>query len=117
MKFLANENVPIKSVTILLEEGIDIISVINECPSVADEDVMKLAIKENRTILTFDRDYGELIYKHGYKPMAGVIYFRIKSFNPEDPAHIVMELIQRKDISFEKLFTVIDDISIRQRKI
>ncbi len=36
---------------------------------------MKIAIKEGRTIITYDSDYGELIFKHGYKPYAGVILF------------------------------------------
>ncbi len=34
---------------------------------------MTIAINEERTILTFDRDYGELTFKHNYKPEKGVI--------------------------------------------
>ena len=32
---------------------------------VTDDEVMKYAISEDRIIITFDRDYGELVFKYG----------------------------------------------------
>ena len=63
MKFLANENIPLTSVQFLREEGYDIIVVGIEFASSLDSEVMQLAIEENRTIITSDSDYGELIFK------------------------------------------------------
>ncbi|HQU58895.1 MAG: DUF5615 family PIN-like protein [Phaeodactylibacter sp.] len=77
MKFLANENFPLKSFRILQDKGYDIKHIGLELPSVTDEEVMAFAIEEGRAIITFDSDYGELVYKHGYKP-PGVIYLRWK---------------------------------------
>ena len=71
MKILANENFPIASVKILELHGFDIKFIGFECPSVTDEEVMKLASSEQRTVLTFDRDYGELIFKYGFRPKVG----------------------------------------------
>ena len=82
MKFLANENVPLASITYLVSHGYNIKAIGVDNPSIADDQVMKIAIDENRTIITFDSDYGELIFKHGYLPPAGVIFIRTQPSNP-----------------------------------
>jgi len=76
---------------------------------------MKLAINEKRTILTHDSDYGELIFRHGYRPENGVVYFRLNEFNPEEPAVILHSLIKSTH-NFSDRLTVIDKNSIRERK-
>src|SRR6185436_18034073 len=116
MKFLANENFPYASVLKLREAGYDIISIGEDNPGISDEEIIQLAINQNKIILTFDRDYGTLIFKHGYRPIAGVLYLRIHNFIPEFPAHLLISLFEKK-IIFENFFTVIDELSIRQRRI
>jgi predicted nuclease of predicted toxin-antitoxin system len=69
---------------------------------------------QNRTILTHDSDYGELIFKHGYKPQAGVIYFRLFDFEPEAPGPILLEVI-KNNLDFSEKLTVITESAIRQR--
>ena len=114
MKFLANENFPGPSITLLQENNIDLISIAEDYQGISDEQVMKIAIEEDRIILTHDSDYGELIFKYGYKPHEGVIYFRIYDFEPSDPAKILLELI-KQNINFKRNLTVVDERSIRQR--
>jgi predicted nuclease of predicted toxin-antitoxin system len=116
MKFLANENFPLKNTLYLQAQGIDIKAIVLYAPSISDREVMEIAIQENRTILTFDRDYGELIFRYGYKPPAGVIYLRFKQFTPEFPGQYLMELLLGGDFQWENRFTVLDEGFIRQRK-
>ena len=116
MKLLANENFPLKSYKALQENGYDIKHIGLELPSITDEEVMTIAIEEGRIILTFDSDYGELVFKYGYKP-EGVIYFRWKEFTPGYPADYLHEIFEVGQIQFVGLFTVIDEGQIRQRKI
>lgn len=116
MKFLANENFPLRSTQYLEKLGIDIRAIGIDCPSISDREVMEIAIRENRTILTFDRDYGELIFRYNYKPQAGVLYFRFKRFKPEFPAEYLIGLLENGKIAFEGMFTVVDEELIRQRK-
>lgn len=78
---------------------------------------MKIAADETRTIITFDRDYGELIYKYGFRPPAGVIYLRIQNYQPEEPAELLLKLLNNPNLEFAGLFTVADERGIRQRKI
>lgn len=82
MKLLANENFPLTSAKYLKSLGFDVISIGVDNPGISDEEVMKIAIREERTILTFDSDYGELIFKYNYQPLAAVIYLR---FLPKSP--------------------------------
>mgnify|MGYP001156213051 CR=1 FL=1 len=81
MRLLANENFPLKSVIYLKEKGYDVKAIGIDNSGIMDEEVMDIAIREERLILTFDRDYGELIFKHNYRPQKGVIYLRIKEIS------------------------------------
>ncbi|MDP2888529.1 MAG: DUF5615 family PIN-like protein [Bacteroidota bacterium] len=96
MRFLANENFPLTSIKILKEAGYDIIAVGQDFAGILDSEVIELATKEQRTILTFDRDYGELTFRKGYKPLAGVIYFRWDYFQPNQPG------VFEKPVRFKK---------------
>lgn len=116
MKLLANENFPLASVHYLREKGYDITAIGEDNPSINDSVVMSIAINEQRTILTFDRDYGELIFKHNYKPGEGVIYLRIYEYAPADPGILIHQLISKGDIMFNNALTVVDENGIRQRK-
>ena len=116
MKLLANETFPYTSKEILAKMDFDIIHIGQECSGIKDEEVMELAILEERLILTFDQDYGTLIFKNGYRPPQGVIFFRWDEYSPDEPANFLLELFKNKEITYNKLFTVIDKNNIRQRK-
>jgi predicted nuclease of predicted toxin-antitoxin system len=114
MKFIANENFPKPSIDFLRERGVDIKAIVELEPGITDEKVMQLAIEEERTILTHDSDYGELIFRYGYKPQAGVVLFRMYNFKPVDPGKILLALFDQHVI-FQNRMTVVDEGFIRQR--
>lgn len=116
MRLLANENFPLKSANILKAAGFDIKVVGVEFAGVTDREVMETAIREERTILTFDRHYGELIFRDGYRAPSGVIFLRWRQFGPEDPGKYLAQLLTSTEIDFSKALTVIDEDTIRQRK-
>ena len=74
MRFLANENFPELSIKILRNEGFKIYSVVEETPGEKDINILKRAQNNNLVILTFDKDYGELIFQHKVYIPAGVIF-------------------------------------------
>ena len=77
---------------------------------------MGIAIKEERIILTFDRDYGELIFKNNHRPKKGVIYLRLDEYKAGEPGKIIEELINKKEYDFDNALTVLDKNGIRQRR-
>jgi predicted nuclease of predicted toxin-antitoxin system len=116
MKLLANENFPYKSIHYLRSKGYDVYSIGIDNPSIKDSEVMNIAITDERTILTFDRDYGELIFRHNYKPNKGVIFLRLDKYEPGEPGLIIEDIIENKEIDLNQALTVIDKNGIRQRK-
>jgi predicted nuclease of predicted toxin-antitoxin system len=116
MKLLANENFPLKSVLYLKSQGFDIVSIGVEKPGIQDHVVMNIAIVEERTILTFDSDYGELIFKYNFKPQKGVVYLRLEEYKADEPGKIIATLIDKNEYSFDNALTVIDKNGIRQRR-
>ena len=97
-------------------KGFDITSIGTDNPSIKDNIVMGIAIKEERIILTFDRDYGELIFKHNHRPKKGVIYLRLDEYKAGEPGKIIEELINKKEYDFDNALTVLDKNGIRQRR-
>lgn len=115
MKFLADENFPITAFRILQESGYDIKHVAFDMPSITDREVTDFAIQEERIILTFDSDYGTLIFKFGYRP-PGVVYFRLTNISAGEPAHILATIL-KEGHQIEQMHTVIEQDKIRQRRI
>ncbi len=75
MHFIANENFPFPSSQILLDEGYDIYLIAKECPGITDLLVIKKAKELSAIILTFDKDYGEIIFTHKIANPPSVIFF------------------------------------------
>ena len=72
---------------------------------------------EQRVILTFDRDGGELLYRWRRRSPRGVIYLRFRPHTPEEPASILLNLLQTEGLQFEERFRVVEDDRIRQRPL
>jgi predicted nuclease of predicted toxin-antitoxin system len=117
MDFLANENFPLLSVRLLREAGHRVVSIIQEAPGSKDEDILKRAHTERLIILTFDRDYGELIYRHQAIPPAGVVYFRFAPATPSEPAEILLTIVGKADLSVIGKFTIVERSRLRQRSL
>jgi predicted nuclease of predicted toxin-antitoxin system len=115
MRFLANENFPLASVGQLRAAGQDVVAVIQETPGARDPEVLQRAAAEARVILTFDRDYGELIYRRQLPVPPGVIYFRFDPLSPEEPAEHLLRLLAIADLLHK--YTVVERDRIRQRPL
>lgn len=117
MKFLANENFPLTSARLLRNAGHDVFSVSEDMAGVKDSVVLSRAANEKMIILTFDRDYGDLIYKLRLPVPLGVVYFRFDPVSPSEPTERLLDLLQIEGLSLEGKFTVVDRQRIRQRPL
>ena len=86
-----------------------------ESPGVPDEVVLERAVQERRILLTFDSDYGDLIYRRGLQPPEGVVYLRFIPSSPEEPAEYLLSLFEQPEISIIGMFTVAERDRVRQR--
>ncbi len=55
MKFLADENIPLDVVYQLQQKSVDIVSLSIIKPRIDDEEVLALAQREQRVLITFDQ--------------------------------------------------------------
>jgi predicted nuclease of predicted toxin-antitoxin system len=113
--FLANENFPRPSMILLRQKGYVIKSIQEDSPGIQDEQVIELALKLNLIILTFDSDYGELIFKYAKDNPPSVVFFREKGNTPDFASSSLIPLLESKKLNFTNAFTVIEANSVRQR--
>jgi hypothetical protein len=117
MRFLVNENLPLPSIGRLREVGHDVAAVSEDSPGVSDREVLARAALERRILLTFDRDYGALVYHYGLRPPAGATYFRFMPRSPEEPADRLLVLLAVPALILEGRFTVLEPGQARQRAL
>ncbi len=115
MRLLADENFPFPSVTFLAGKGYDIKAIAMENQSISDQAVLAIAISELRIILTFDKDFGALIFKRGYRPPERVIYLRLSDYTPITPGRLVHALLTRPNFSSAYRLTTFNGDFLRQR--
>ena len=108
MRFLANENIPVPSVRRLRAAGHDVTAVIEDSPGADDRTVLARAVQEGRVIITFDRDYGELIYRPMLPPPRGIVYRRFEPASPEEPAELLLHMSALPQHSLPGWFTILE---------
>ena len=98
MRLLANENFPGDAVTALRDDGHDVAWVRTDSPGSADAEVLARAQAENRILVTFDKDFGELAFRSQRPATSGVILFRVPIPSPAHVARLAVEaLASRSD--------------------
>jgi predicted nuclease of predicted toxin-antitoxin system len=79
MRFLLDQNFDRRFAAILRDLGHDVTVVSIDYPhGIPDHEVVAIAQREGRILLTHDTDFGELILREGL-PHAGVILYRVRA--------------------------------------
>jgi|YelNatPaOPRAMG01_1025707.scaffolds.fasta_scaffold12223_8 predicted nuclease of predicted toxin-antitoxin system len=110
-EFLADENIPIKAVEELKRKGVNIISILEISPGLSDKEVPNLTNRQGRIVITFDTDFGKLIFKEKLK-VRGIILLRIVPKSPQRIAEKVMGLLSSK-FPIENCFLVVKEDHVR----
>ena len=117
MKFLANENFPVPSIKLLRKYSQDVTAIIEGQSGISDNKVLSIANSEKRIILTFDSDYGEMIYRLSLPAPYGIIYFRFNPQYAEEPGDILLNLLKNNEILLDRKFTILYRDRLRQRAL
>jgi predicted nuclease of predicted toxin-antitoxin system len=111
---LADENVPLASIQQLRADGCDIEQVL---PGAADAAILQQGRRDQRVLVTFDRDFGELIFRVGEAPPPGLLYLRFEPAWPTETADVLRGVFARPEIQIEWFLTVVDRERARQRRL
>ncbi len=118
MRWLADENVPAASLARLRRAGWDVEGVAERAPGADDATVLALAASEGRMVVTFDRDFGNLVFNAGaaVRLPPAVVYLRFVPAWPEEPAELLLALAaQEPDLAGR--FVVLDRDRYRRRPL
>jgi predicted nuclease of predicted toxin-antitoxin system len=110
--FLANENTPREAVLAARGAAHDVTWMVELQPGAGDEVVLTLAQRESRVLLTFDKDFGELVFRHGRAASPGVILFRPRLRSPEIVSAFIVTVLSQP-IDWAGHFTVAREGSLR----
>jgi predicted nuclease of predicted toxin-antitoxin system len=97
MRFLANENFPGAAVTALTGVGHDVVWIRLAAPGASDRDVLAMAVRARRILLTFDKDFGELANASRLPPECGVVLFRTPMPKARDAGKRLADIIAMRD--------------------
>jgi len=92
MKLLANENFPLLAVKALQDLGHDVLWARTDMRGEADDVILHRAQAEDRVVVTFDKDFGELAFRWGLPASCGVILFRLRTQSPDYVRNRVVEI-------------------------
>ena len=91
MKLMADEGVDKPIVDALRKAGFDVVYILESHQGAEDDYILKLANKQERILLTQDKDFGELVFRLKNVHF-GVVLIRLNGYKPVEKASIVTKL-------------------------
>ena len=96
----------------LRRRGHDVTWVRTDFPGASDDVVLARALAEKRLLITFDKDFGDLVFHKGSAASCGVVLFRLRGIPPTAVALRVADALESRS-DWVGCFSVIDASRIR----
>ena len=77
MRILADTNIDGPIVSALRDAGHDVVWIYEDARQMVDPNILARAVREDRLLITFDTDFGELTFLERLPAHCGVVLFRI----------------------------------------
>jgi len=116
MRFLADESCDHAVVRALRSKGFNVVAVSEVIPGAEDQQVIELARKEGRILLTEDKDFGRLAFLSSASSV-GVILLRFPARARKELCSAVLRLISREGPKLERSFAVLQPGQVRIRRL
>ncbi|MDD1521422.1 MULTISPECIES: DUF5615 family PIN-like protein [Bradyrhizobium] len=115
-RFLADENFPGSAVDAVRASGHDVIWIRASAPGSSDREVLAQASHEQRILITFDKDFGELAKASSLPTACGIVLLRIPPPAPGRIGKVLADLILARD-DWAGHFSVIEPGRVRMRPL
>ena len=115
-RFCVDESTGQAVANYLCDQGYDVWSVIGSTPGLDDTAILQRAYNENRILVTNDKDFGELIFRHNY-PVSGVILLRLIDESPNNKIRVVNAVLERWKTTLDGYYITATESLIRKRKL
>lgn len=113
-RFLADESLEYSIVLHIRKNDYDVTAISEQSPSVADERVLEIAYKQNRIILTNDKDFGDLVFLNNMEHK-GIVLFRFKNETAIEKMKAFDSLLESYKNELINSFVVIEEDKVRIR--
>ena len=97
MRFLADESFPRSTVRLPRERGFELAWVSEDSAGSTDAEVLTRCTRDNLTLLTLDKDFGELVFHLGLPAECGVLLFRVEAASPTIFSEVVLAALRSRD--------------------
>lgn len=114
MLFLADESCDYSVVRALRAAGYEVAAIAEDASGAEDEFVLELARRDQRILLTEDKDFGQLIYASA-KGTGGVVFIRFPAQSRQALAHAVVEAVEKLGERLRGAFVVVEPGHVRVR--
>src|SRR5262249_3978373 len=115
-RYLANENFPAGVAQWLIGQGNDVVHASDALAGEPDSVILQTALDQDRVLLTFDHDFGELVFRHRHPPAPGIALFRFHQL-PPDALVAALEQFFAGNPSLRGFFTVVSPGQYRQTSL
>jgi predicted nuclease of predicted toxin-antitoxin system len=116
VRWLVDECVDAALVTLLRQLAHDVVYIADVAPSATDVVVMSRADRENRLLLTEDKDFGDLIFRQA-RPVRGIVLLRIDPSRRSRKGPRLLAAIDQFGSALYGHYTVIEDARFRSRPL
>jgi len=116
MRILLDENMPGDAAAMLRSCGHDVVWIRTDSPGATDEAILARAVLEQRLLITFDKDFGNLAFCQGHVASCGVLLFRIATPSAAAVAKKIADIVNDRT-DWIGWFSVVDDRRIRMTPI
>ena len=106
MHYLADENLPTQVIALLRDAGHDVLSISEDSPSIPDEVVLPRSVRENRVLITYDKDYGKLVFGDRMPANCGIVLFRFRDTSIASQIRFMVSVLDNEG-DWQGRFTVI----------
>jgi predicted nuclease of predicted toxin-antitoxin system len=113
VRILCDESVPLAVERFLAAAGHDIAAVRQLLRGAPDRTVLEAAIAQERLLITYDRDFGTLLFRDRLRPAPVVLYVRTALLPSADGPRIA-EAIRHVEPGY---FHVVDGTELRKRAL
>lgn len=108
MRFLLDENVPFELLHGLIARGHDAVHIGQVEAQAEDVDVLARAVREEAILVTFDSDFGRLIFYERRTPPPGLIYMQARPWGAARTIRALLEVLDDAQLELSGRFVVID---------
>ena len=116
MRWLADECVAAPLVAFLRAGGHDVLYVAEAAAGFSEADALELGLREQRLLLTEDKDFGDLVFRRE-RAVPGVVLLRIGPENPALKATRLAAAIERYGDGLFGRYMVIEEGRFRSRRL